>query len=304
MNKTYLDTARMLIQVAPAIFKSDIFALKGGTAINLFIRDMPRLSVDLDLDFSDHRVPREQALQQIGAALNAASEELRERGFDVRIRAANDAPETKLEAKRDNITIKVEANIVIRGTVNPSANRSLTAKAQDILQANIDIPVTSVGDVYGGKLVAALDRQHPRDLFDVMQLYEHDGITHAIRRAFVIYLASNDRPVHEVLSPKLRDISLDYDGAFKGMTAEPVELNTLLAIRDRLIQDIRKTLDENERRFLISMVAASPQWELLGIPHAHELPALQWKMMNLERLRDKNPKKFSRQSDELAALLQ
>ena len=164
--------------------------------------------------------------------------------------------------------------------------------------------MVSVEDVYGGKLVAALDRQHPRDLFDVMQLYEHDGITPAIRRAFVIYLASHDRPVHEVVAPKLRDISLDYEGAFKGMTANPVELGQLLAVRDRLINDIQKGLDANERRFLLSLVNAKPEWDLLGVPHAHELPALRWKMSNLEQLRDKNPKKFSRQTDALAALLQ
>lgn len=303
MNKIYLDTARLLTQVAPVVFQSGLFALKGGTAINLFIRDMPRLSVDLDLVFVDHTVQREQALEQISNALIAASDDLRKRGFDVRIRRPNDARESKLEARRENIAIKVEANTVIRGTVNPTVNRSLTPKAQDILQADIEVPVTSAEDVYGGKLVASLDRQHPRDLFDVMQLYEHEGITPAIRRAFVIYLASHPRPVHEVLSPQLRDISLDYEGAFKGMTADPVELDRLLAVRDRLINDLRKGLDANERRFLLSLVNATPEWDLLGVPHAHELPALRWKIANLEQLKDKNPKKFSRQAEELRGLL-
>lgn len=213
VNKIYLDTARLLTHVAPVVFQSGVFALKGGTAINLFIRDMPRLSVDLDLVFADPAVPREEALKQISGALNTASGELRKRGFNVQIRTVDDV-ETKLDARRDNIAIKVEANTVIRGTVNAPGVRSLTPRAQDILQANIEIPVASVEDVYGGKLVAALDRQHPRDLFDVMQLYEHEGNTPAIRRAFVIYLASHPRPVHEILSPKLRDISLDYEGAF------------------------------------------------------------------------------------------
>ena len=57
MNQTYLDTARLLMQVAPLVFVGDTFALKGGTAINLFVRDMPRLSVDLDLVFHDHTLP-------------------------------------------------------------------------------------------------------------------------------------------------------------------------------------------------------------------------------------------------------
>ncbi|MBV2234197.1 MAG: nucleotidyl transferase AbiEii/AbiGii toxin family protein [Sterolibacterium sp.] len=62
MNQTWLDTARLLTQVAPLVFVDDTFALKGGTAINLFVRDMPRLSVDLDLIFPDHTLPRDEAL--------------------------------------------------------------------------------------------------------------------------------------------------------------------------------------------------------------------------------------------------
>ena len=100
---------------------------------------------------------------------------------------------------------------------------SLSAKAQDVLQAELEVPMASLEDIYGGKLVAALDRQHPRDLFDVMQLYANEGITPAIRRAFVVYIASHNRPPHEVLSPILRDITQDYERTFVGMTTEPVE---------------------------------------------------------------------------------
>ena len=78
--------------------------------------------------------------------------------------------------------------------------------------------------MYGGKLVAAMDRQHPRDLFDILQLFTHEGITAGIRRAFVVYLAGHNRPVHEVLSPSLRDIRYEYEQNFMGMTIEPVEL--------------------------------------------------------------------------------
>jgi len=75
--------------------------------------------------------------------------------------------------------------------------------------------------MYGGKLVAAMDRQHPRDLFDVLQLFAHEGITAGIRRAFVIYLSSHNRPVHEVLFPSLRDVRGEYEQNFKGMTVNP-----------------------------------------------------------------------------------
>jgi predicted nucleotidyltransferase component of viral defense system len=97
--------------------------------------------------------------------------------------------------------VKIEVNFVMRGTLHPVRAASLTAKAREALFADLELPVASLEDVYGGKLVAALDRQHPRDLFDVMQLFAHEGITPGIRRAFVVYLASHNRPVHEVLFP-------------------------------------------------------------------------------------------------------
>lgn len=175
MNQVYFDTARIMTQVAPLVFKGNIFALKGGTAINLFIRDMPRLSVDLDLVFPDHTLPREQALEQITAALRQSAERLRFQGFQTHTVPAIDASETKLLVRRGNIEVKIEVNFVMRGTLHPVRAASLTAKAREAMFADLELPVASLEDVYGGKLVAALDRQHPRDLFDVMQLFAHEG---------------------------------------------------------------------------------------------------------------------------------
>jgi hypothetical protein len=228
MNQTYLDTARLLTQVAPLLFVDDTFALKGGTAINLFVREMPRLSVDLDLVFPDHTLSRDKALARIQASLRQAADRLKRRGFQTHASAA-DAGETKLLVRRGRIEIKVEVNFVMRGTVQPVRRASLTPTARDVLMADLNIPVVSLEDMYGGKLVAALDRQHPRDLFDVMLLFAHEGITPGIRRAFVVYLASSNRPVHEVLFPPLRNVQHDYEHNFQGMTTEPVPLDALLA---------------------------------------------------------------------------
>jgi hypothetical protein len=169
--------------------------------------------------------------------------------------------------------------------------------------ADLEIPVVSLEDVYGGKLVAALDRQHPRDLFDVMQLFEHEGITPGIRRAFVVYLASSNRPVHEVLFPPLRDIQYDFTHNFHGMTAEPVPLDALLAARERLVREIQLGLDDEERRFLLSLAAGTPEWTLLGIGHLEHLPGVRWKLQNLAQLRKADAKKFAEQADLLAARL-
>ena len=303
MNREFLETARLLIQVAPLVFVDDQFGLKGGTAINLFLRDMPRLSVDLDLVFTDHAVGRKEAIARINAAVRDAADRLRARRLEVYVPGAGSDGETKLMVRSGAAEVKVEINTVMRGTVHRVRRASLTPLARDTLLADIEIPVLASEDVYGGKLVAALDRQHPRDLFDVMELFKHEGITPGIRRAFVVYLASHNRPVHEVLFPELRDIQMDYERNFIGMTSQPTELAELLETRDRMINELHAGLDANERRFLLSLVTAQPEWELLGIPHVSELPAVRWKLQNLARLQRERAEQFELQYTALAGRL-
>ena len=166
---------------------------------------------------------------------------------------------------------------------------ALTAAASDALMADLELPLLSPEDIYGGKLVAAMDRQHPRDLFDVMELFAHGGITPEIRRAFVVYLASHNRTLHEVLFPTPKDIRLAYEGSFAGMTTEPVTMEALLETRDRLFQELPAALDANEREFLRTLVRVEPDWALLGIAHLEELPAIRWRLQNLEKLARTNP---------------
>lgn len=303
MNQIYLDTARLLTRIAPLVLIDNTFALKGGTAINLFVRDMPRLSVDLDLVLPDHTLPREQALNRINDAIRQSVARLKKQGFQAQASTSADAGETKLLVRQGAIQVKIEVNFVMRGTVHPVRMASLTQIARDTLQADVEIPVVSLEDMYGGKLVAAMDRQHPRDLFDVMQLFAHGGITADIRRAFVVYLASHNRPTHEVLFPPLRDIHQEFEQNFVGMTTEPVELEALLAARERMVRELQQGLAADERRFLLSLVAAKPEWSLLRMPHLEQLPGLKWKLQNLERLRNSSAKKFAEQSDALARQL-
>ncbi len=303
MNQIYLDTARLLTQVAPIVFQDGVFALKGGTAINMFVRDLPRLSVDLDLVFPDHTLPRDAALARINEAIRNAAERLKARGFLTHTIATADAGETKLLIRRDTIEVKVEVNFVMRGTVHPVHMAELVPRARETLMVDLELPVVSIEDLYGGKLVAALDRQHPRDLFDCMQLFAHEGITPAIRRAFVVYLACHNRPVHEVLFPVVRDISQEYERTFKGMTTEPVALDELIATQNRLIRELPEGLDVDERKFLILLVRNQPDWSLLGIPHLAELPGIRWKLQNLERLARSRIKGFHAQAEKLETLL-
>lgn len=211
--------------------------------------------------------------------------------------------ETKLLVRHDDLAVKIEVNTVIRGTIHPTRIVSLTPTASDALMADLALPLLSTEEIYGGKLVAAMDRQHPRDLFDAMALFEHGGVTPEIRRAFVVYLASHNRPLHEVLFPQPKDIRLAYEGSFAGMTNEAVSLDALLETREKLFRESPASLDANERDFLRTLALARPDWSLLGIPHLEELPAIRWRLQNLRELARSQPGKLRALADALARKL-
>jgi len=280
MDKTYIDTVRLLLRVAPDVFAENLFALKGGTAINLFIRDMPRLSVDLDLVFTDHTLPRAEALQVITSGLQTISDRLHKTGLSVRKIGNKEMGDTKLVIEDGISMVKIEVNTVLRGTVLPVEHHSLTKSASNLFLAELQLPTLAHAELYGGKLVAALDRQHPRDLFDVHQLFENEGITEAMVECFVIYLSAHDHPPHDVLDSRDKDISRTYQDQFEGMATVPVTLDQLMATRTRLRDELSKRLTLRQRNFLLSLVRAEPDCSLLDCQHASELPGIQWKLLN------------------------
>jgi hypothetical protein len=270
MNADYARTVQLLLAVAPAIFSSPAFAMKGGTAINLFVQDMPRLSVDIDVVFVPHESPRDEALLAIGNELTAA---------------------------------QVEVNFVFRGTVLPPELKALTPAAQQLFAANIEVPVLATPELYAGKLVAALDRQHPRDLFDVQLMLAGSGWSEPLLDCFVVYLAAHNRPTHEVLFPREKALDAVFENEFVGMTSAPVSVGQLLATRQRMMRELPRVLHPRHRQFLLSIVRAEPQWDLLPYAHIAQLPALQWKLQNLKKLK-RNVDKFEQQRNELAARLE
>jgi hypothetical protein len=297
MNRAYIDAVRLLLEVAPEIFREPVFALKGGTVINLFLHHMPRLSVDLDLVFTDHRAEREDALERISDALAAASMILESRGM--RCERGLSAGETKVFVERERVRVKIEVNHVFRGTVLPVASHPLSDTTQNTFFTDLELPVLHPDELYGSKLVAAMDRQHPRDLFDVLGLYSRGGLTQGIVECFVCYLAGHNRPVHEVLFANQIDIAPSYANEFAGMARDPVALDDLLQIRHRLFAELPSALTTGQRDFLLGLVRCEPDWSLMACPHLMEMPAIRWKLANLQRLRDVNPSKFSAQHDEL-----
>lgn len=304
MDKAYADTVRLLLSIAPDVFVDGVFAMKGGSAINLFVRDMPRLSVDIDVVYTPWDIPREPALNAISSTLAAIAARLGRRGIETRLVAAKGMGDTKLLVDDGENEVKVEVNTVFRGTALPIQRRRLSPKTSAAFAADLELPVLANDELYGSKLVAAMDRQHPRDLFDVWQLLETEGISDVMVECFVVYLAGHNRPTHEVLFANPKDIELEYHSSFVGMTTDRVALPTLLAARDRLFHELPRRLTDGQRQFLLGLANAEPDWSLLQCPHASGLPALQWKLANLRKFKERRPGDFEHQAAELKARLQ
>lgn len=283
-NEKYLKQAELLLRVLPQIAREEVFALKGGTAINFFWRDFPRLSVDIDLtylpinerelslmDISDRLAAIELRLQRIFAGINT---EQRKLGGKL----------TGLIINLNDAVVKIEVNTVVRGTVFPVVNKKLCTKAEETFELTTLVSTLSFEDLYGGKICAALDRQHPRDLFDIKLLLENEGITDGIVKAFVFYLISHPRPIVEVLNPGLQDISQVFKNEFAGMTSEDVKLEDLISVRSDLITKIKSALTDEQKNFILSFKNKKPEWKLSGIDGIENYPSVKWKLMNLEKM--------------------
>ena len=295
MKQAYIDTVRLLLDIAPVVFASPRFAMKGGTGINLFIQDMPRLSVDIDVVFTDHGLARDEALQAIQNDLVMAAKVLQARGYATIIPKKLGGEEVKLFVQNKLAEVKVEVNHIFRGTLLPTKAVPLTPSAQDMFTTEIAVNMLDTAEIYGSKLVAAMDRQHPRDIFDVLKMYEKFGLDAAIVDCFVAYLAGHNRPVHEVLFSADAPLEAIYENHFKGMTGDDVSLATLLQTRANMKRDLPDALTSNHKQFLLSLVQATPQWERMPFPHLKDLPALKWKLANIAKLKAAKPDVFEQQ---------
>jgi predicted nucleotidyltransferase component of viral defense system len=284
-GEIYRRQAVLLVRVLPFVAKEDCFALKGGTAINLFVRDMPRLSVDIDLTYVPVQ-PRPESLAAIEAALARIAESIRAGIPKAQVAESRPGEEktlTKLFPRHEGVQIEIEVTPVMRGCIDGPERRTVSATVEESF-GFAEMPVLPFADLYGGKLVAAVDRQHPRDLFDVRELLAQEGIDDKLRRAFVVYLLCHDRPMHEVLTARRKDIKTLFERDFQGMTAEPVLLKDLTDTRETLIADIVGKMPDDHKRFLISFERGQPDWKLLCSPAVAGLPAVKWRQQNLDKL--------------------
>lgn len=301
MNDNYINTVRLLLAIAPAVFQSPRFAMKGGTALNLFVQDLPRLSVDIDVVFTDYTLGREEALRAIGEDLLASKSLISKMGYRASLPTSKSGDDVKLLVEAPDARVKVEVNFVFRGTVLPTVRARLCDRAQHVFTSDIEVPMLQTAELYGSKLVTAMDRQHPRDMFDAMRMPEQHELGGAIVDCFVAYLAGHNRPVHEILFPRTLPLEPTFTNEFEGMTLEPIQLSKLHEAQKRLISELPRTLSASHREFLLSIVRMDPDWDLMPFRHLSELPALRWKLLNLEKLRSRNRKRFDDQYRELVS---
>ncbi|VGO14112.1 hypothetical protein PDESU_04788 [Pontiella desulfatans] len=300
-NPAYSNQVKLLLSVLPLIQEYDSFALKGGTAMNLFVQNLPRLSVDIDLAFLP-LIPRHEALQEISKTLESLSGKIQSILPECSVTHQPVAGVTgRLVVNSPAATIKVEPNFVFRGAVHPEETRLLCPDAQDLFELFLECRVLSIADLYGGKIAAALDRQHPRDLFDVHLMFERFGLSDEIRTACTIYLAGHPRPMAELLTPNNQPLENLYASQFAGMAREPISIETLAKTRTRLVRELKESLSENERLFLLSIKTGKPEWNRIPIEHLERLPALQWKLRNIHNM---DAQKHKQSIDKLKQVLE
>ena len=285
-SSRYYKQVQLLISVLPYVAKEKCFVLKGGTAINLFIQDFPRLSVDIDLAYMLLE-QRDEAIVNVRNALSRIAEQISHSTIAKAELQLNRPDEMRIIVTGQQAQIKIEVSPVMRGTLKPAIEMDLIESVEDEFgYASID--VVSLADLYGGKICAALDRQHPRDFFDIKLLLEQQGLSVGIDRAifdgFIAYLLSHPRPIAEVISPRLKDIKNSFIHEFNGMTTQAVTVDELIEIPNKLITALKTHFTQRDFDFLLSFKSGKPDWSLAPDSNIANLPAVKWKLININKM--------------------
>jgi predicted nucleotidyltransferase component of viral defense system len=292
MQENYLKQARLVVRILGFLDYQDalglpLFALKGGTAINYFVQPFPRLSVDIDLTYCPIN-DRDTALTSMRSGLLRLADKLMSVIPGATAQHKRSTGGDKLFVELEGTLVKIEPNGVLRGTMYPTEYRALCIEAQKALGTIVEVRILSHADLYGGKMCAALDRQHPRDLFDMLPLLSAGALPDTIRKAFLVYAISHPRPLAELFAPNPQPLAKLFEDEFTGMVFKPtvVTIAQLEEARERLFAAVREELTDNERHFLLSVKQGEPDWSLPDLPnHVPQLPGVRWKLHNIDKLR-------------------
>lgn len=286
IRQDYKNQVNLLLAVIPEVSKEKCFALHGGTAINLFIRNMPRLSVDIDLTY----VPieeREVSITKINGALQRIKTSIESVVPAVSI--THLPSDLKLLISTKKASIKLEVNQIKRGVYAPPFEAVLCETAQIEFDTFCTVPIVPIGQLYGGKICAALARQHPRDLFDAKFILDDEGFSEEVKKGFILCLLGGDKPIHEIISPNIIDQRSAMENQFAGMTEERFTYHDFEETLIRLISSIQGQLTEYDREFILGINRLEPDWSQYPF---QEFPSVRWKLMNIKALKENNEKKY------------
>ena len=294
MDLNYKNQVKLLIDVLPYIAKEECFALKGGTAINLFYNNLSRLSVDIDLTYIGFE-SRDIASANINNALKRIADDLNAKGYIANVQG-NDI-EKKIICSNQHAKIKIEPNYIIRGYIEKPKTLEVCENVEDEF-GYVQIQVVSKKELYGEKICAALDRQHPRDLFDIKELIERDGINEELVKGFIAMLLSHDKPLHETLNPNIKNQTEIFEKQFQGMTNKNFSYVEHEQTLNNLINIIKEKIFPYKQH-LLDFVSLKGDLGNFKINNLEKLPAIKWKIKNLQKLQSMNIKKFEEQYNQL-----
>lgn len=298
MNETYKKQVALLIRIMPLVYKIKDFAVHGGTAINLFIKDMPRYSVDIDLTYLPVK-NREESIKEINNHLSTLKQQIEKVIPGIRI--IHKSAVLKLQCTFGGATVKIEVNGIKRGIIGEVEEKELCEKAQKEFKMSCVARIVPFSSLYGGKIAAALGRQHPRDLFDYkyMEVESFDDI----KNGLLFYLLGSDKPLLESLQPNPVNQKQALENQFKGMSDVPFEYTDFEIARKKLIEQVNQNLSDTDKEFLLSFENGNPEWDKCCAGDLSVYPAIQWKLKNIRTLKDTNSSKFNEGIEKLRKFL-
>lgn len=298
MKDRYKKQVSLLIRIMPSVYRIKNFAVHGGTAINLFHKNMPRYSVDIDLTY----IPiadRNSSLRLINQKLQEVKSYIEKSIPGIIVKHK---PEVwKLLCTLGDATVKIEVNGTKRGVIGTPVDMPICEKARNEFNMGCKARTVSFSQLYGGKITAALSRQHPRDLFDCK--YMEINTFEEVKDGFLLCLLGSDKPIIESLQPNAVDQLEALENQFVGMTDIPFSYSDYKEARENLIELVNGNLNKTDKEFLLSFESGTPDWNKCSAGDLSAYPSVQWKLLNIEKLKESNPKKFEEGIEKLKTCL-
>jgi predicted nucleotidyltransferase component of viral defense system len=296
MNEKYRKQVALLIKTMPSVYKLKEFAVHGGTAINLFHKNMPRYSVDIDLTYLPLK-DREQSLQEINTRLLELKQSIEKTVTGIKITPKLNA--CKLLCVNNEAAIKIEVNGIKRGMIGDIEVKKLCPKAQQDFDMACLARIVPFSQLYGGKIAAALSRQHPRDLFDCkyMDVKSFDEVKEGV----MFCLLGSDNPIVESLHPNLVNQREALDNQFEGMSDIPFTYSDFEETRRGLIEKVNKMFTDEDKEFFVSFEQGEPQWSRCSLGNVSNYPSVKWKLQNILNLKKTNPEKHKSGVEKLSS---